>query len=216
MSSTFLQIFLLLNVFLIGVAAAIGTRHAYAHFKPHPSEKPHPADNVKLPAAIKQQLLQTAQVNYQKILERSAIELQQDLKTTADQLSKQLARLGGEIVNEEMKHYRASLEDMRKQTDSMLAGAAAEVDKHQVDLKSSFTQRQTELETKLAEEIEIEKQNLIKQIDTKLGDAVASFLIETMQHDVDLGAQVPYLTKMLEEHKADFKQGVGDEVATAK
>jgi hypothetical protein len=40
---------------------------------------------------------------------------------------------------------------------------------------------------------------------------VVSFLIETLQHDIDLGAQSAYLTKVLEEHKDDFKQGVSSE-----
>jgi len=40
---------------------------------------------------------------------------------------------------------------------------------------------------------------------------VASFLTETLQHNVDLGAQSAYLTAMLEEHKADFAKEVADE-----
>jgi hypothetical protein len=44
-----------------------------------------------------------------------------------------------------------------------------------------------------------------------LADAVASFLIETMQHNVDLGAQSTYLTTMLEEHKTELTKGIIDE-----
>ena len=56
-----------------------------------------------------------------------------------------------------------------------------------------------------------EKQRLLQQIDTKLADAVASFLMETLQHNVDLGAQSAYLTAMLEEHKTDFAKELSDE-----
>ena len=52
---------------------------------------------------------------------------------------------------------------------------------------------------------------MIQQIDTRLAEAVTSFLIETLQHNVDLGAQSAYLTAQLEEHKADFIKEVADE-----
>jgi hypothetical protein len=45
---------------------------------------------------------------------------------------------------------------------------------------------------------------------------VASFLNETLQHNVDLGGQTEYLLSMLEEHKADFIREVGsDETKSA-
>ena len=62
-----------------------------------------------------------------------------------------------------------------------------------------------------AAELEAQKAQLIAQIDTKLADSVVAFLVETLQHDVDLGAQTQYLTKMLDEHKADFSGKVKDE-----
>jgi hypothetical protein len=43
-----------------------------------------------------------------------------------------------------------------------------------------------------------------------LGDAVASFLIDTLQHEVDLGAQTNYLIKTLDEHKDELKKEVDD------
>ena len=57
-----------------------------------------------------------------------------------------------------------------------------------------------------------EKQQLIAQIDTKLADAVTSFLVETLGHNVDLGAQSDYLISVLDEHKAEFTKRVTDEV----
>ena len=64
---------------------------------------------------------------------------------------------------------------------------------------------------KMQAELEAQKAQLIAQIDTKLADSVVAFLVETLQHDVDLGAQTQYLTKMLDEHKADFSGKVKDE-----
>ena len=63
----------------------------------------------------------------------------------------------------------------------------------------------------MTEEITNEKEKLIQQIDTRLADAVTSFLIETLGHNVDLGAQNKYLIEMLEEHKPELIKGVKDE-----
>jgi len=74
-----------------------------------------------------------------------------------------------------------------------------------------MAKKQAELEAKLKEEIAAEKKQLVQQLDTKLSDAVASFLLETMQHEVDLGSQSAYLTKMLDEHKAELIKELMDE-----
>lgn len=214
MNAQFLQIFLLVNIFLIGVVTAIAVQHAFAHFRPRPPEanKPHPIpQNAHLPFEVRKHLLEAAQTHFETVLDRSAAELQHDLTTTTAQINKQLERLGTEIVNDEMKRYRTSLDDLRKQTEATINSAQAEIAEHQSELQAQLTQKQTELEAKLTEEIAIEKQHLAQQIDTKLADAVASFLIETMQHNVDLGAQSTYLTTMLEEHKAELTKGITDE-----
>jgi hypothetical protein len=49
---------------------------------------------------------------------------------------------------------------------------------------------------------------LAAQLEEKLSDAVSSFLLEALQHSVDLGAQAQYLTTVLEEHKAELIEGV--------
>jgi F0F1-type ATP synthase membrane subunit b/b' len=212
-----LQIFLFLNVFVIGALTAIGIRHAYAHFRPDAHEKhaSHPAP-VKLPPAVRQELLDTAAKQFEKILERSASELQKDMQATGSQLNTLLEKLGTNMVEQELKRYRDSLEDLRTQTETTLHNAQADITTHQAELDTQFEVRKAELEAKLTEEMAAEKQRLLSQIDTKLADAVASFLLETMQHNVDLGAQTPYLTKLLEEHKADFAREVGDAPTASK
>ena len=213
MNILFLQIFLLVTVFLAGILATAAAYHALAHFKPRVEEKkPHPVDQtVHLPAEVRQKLLEVAQTNFQRVLDHSAGELEQDLKTTADKLTSQLDKLGIELVSSEMERYKTSLETLRKQTEATVASVNADIAAHQSDIKSKLSSRQIELEAKLNEEIAAEKQHLLEQIDTKLADAVASFLIETLQHNVDLGSQSAYLTSMLEEHKADFAKGINDE-----
>lgn len=214
MSATFLQIFLLINVFLIGALTAVAIRHAYAHFKPqtHDAEKPHAANHaVQLPPAVKARLLASAEHNFQTVLDRSATQLEHNLQTTAGLLDKQLEKLGSEILRDEMRRYREAIDELRARTELSIGSAQTEITQHQEDLKSKLAERQAELEAKLLEDMTAEKQRLTQQIDTKLADAVASFLVETLQHNVDLGAQTAYLTSMLDEHKAELSREVTDE-----
>ena len=202
MNSAFLQLILLGNIFLIGAITAIAAQHAYAHFRPNGNEeKPRPeAQTIHLPNEVKEHLLQSAQTNFQHVLNRSTNEFQHELQTTTEQLNKQLEKLGTEILSDEMKSYRAKLDELRQHTETAISGAQTKISEHQ-----------TELKAKLTEEIETEKQMLIQQIDTKLADAVTSFLFETMQHNIDLGSQSTYLTTMLEEHKNELIKGIADE-----
>ncbi|MFZ1812343.1 MAG: hypothetical protein WAU02_02335 [Candidatus Saccharimonadales bacterium] len=70
------------------------------------------------------------------------------------------------------------------------------------------TQLYNQFETKLQEEMAAKKQFLATQLDTKLADAIGSFLTETLGKNIDLGAQSAYLTTMLEQHKDELKQEV--------
>ena len=217
MGGVWLQIFLFINVFFVGVLVTLAIQHALAHFKPvEPAKPKEKKPVVQLPPAVKEKLLLTAETNYQKMLDQSALELQRDLKQTTTSMNSQLTKLGETIISDEMRRYKESLDELRAQTEITISNAQTEVATHQEDLKAKFAERQKELEAKLTEEIAAEKQRLLAQVDTKLADAVASFLIETLQHDVDLGAQTTYLTKMLEEHKDEFKQGLNNEADAAK
>lgn len=209
MDSTFLQIFLLLNVFLMGALMPLAFKHALAHFKkskeaeaPQPIASPTP---VNLPPMVRQRLVKEAEQHFLEQLDRSIAELQHDLRSTSEALNKQLQQLGSQVAISERGRYSTMLEDLRKRTEIALSAAQAELDQHQVELKAQMSQA-----------VLAEQQRLIKQIDAKLADAVGSFLTETLQHNVDLGSQTEYLVALLEQHKDDFKKEVANEVAAAK
>lgn len=213
MNGGILQAFLLLNVFLIGIAVTIAFRHAYAHFWPEKHDAEHKPQQpvMKLPPAVREQLLAQAQTKYQKILDDAAGQLQLDLGKTTVILNKEMSTLGADIINDEMKRYRESLNQLQMHTEDAIANTRNELSQHNQDLQKTMAEQQQAALARMNEEVAAEKARLLAQIDTKLADAAASFLIETMGHDIDLGAQTPYLTKMIEEHKDDFKNEVGHE-----
>ena len=216
-----LQVFLAFNIFLIGALTTIAIQHAYAHFKPHHDDekdgekKSHVRQEVSLSPEARERLLEKSQAQFEAVLNHSAEDLEHDLEKTGSELNRVLQKIGANIVGTEMERYRLQLDQIRKDAAVAIGNAQDEMSKHQAELKAALKDEQTEVRAKLAEEIAAEKQRvvqeilaekqqIIKQIDTKLADAVASFLLETLGHNVDLGAQMAYLTSMLEEHKADF------------
>jgi hypothetical protein len=215
LSPTFLLVFLLINVFLIGMLSAIAIHHAYAHFRPshHESEKPRATTQVvHLSPAVRQRLLESAEVNFQSVLDKAAHSLEHDLQLTSAELNKQLEKLGNTILNDEMQQYHASLELLVTHAETTLKSTADAVANHQADLQAKLLARQVELESQLTADMVAEKAQLTQLLDTKLADAVTSFLTETLQHNVDLGAQSNYLTAMLEDHKSDIIKSVHDDV----
>ena len=197
-----LQIFLYLNLVIIGAILVIAIQHALAHYRPagvgkakHPDSQPD-----HLPPKLRQELLEEAQADFHSVIKKSSDQLQKNLLNTSSQLTKDFEKLGKSILDSEKKRYQSELDDFRKRAGGTISSSHADIAQYEADLKK-----------KLADEIAAEKQMLVAQIDTKLSDAVLSFLVETMQHDVDLGAQTTYLTKLLEEHKVDFINEVGNE-----
>lgn len=204
----FLQILVLVNVFFMGVVTAIVVRHAREHFKPKAPEEPKiiaKVPEVHLPPMVREHLVKEAEENFLGQLNDSVKGLQSDLQETSARLNRQLQQLGSEVAVSERGRYMNMLEELRKRTEIALSAAQAELNQHQAEIK-----------TKMLEAMAAEQQMLIKQIDVKLADAVGSFLTEALGHNVDLGAQAPYLVALLEQHKDDFKREVSDGPATTK
>ncbi len=209
-----LQIFLLANFLLIGILLTIAVQHAYAHFHPPKIEKPvprPPAQNGRLPADVRQRMIEEAEGNFETVLDRSAGELEKDLETTAVKIDKQLQKFGSDVISDEMQRYHETLQKLRTQTEVTMNGAQVSITNHQAELQAKLEEQAAALETKLNENVAAEQRRRIEEIDTKLSDAVIAFLVETLQHNVDLGAQANYLTSMLEEHKAELTKGIRDE-----
>lgn len=194
MSDLLLTIFLYVDVFLVGALTVVAVQHGRAHYKPQQHTDP---DKPHLSAEAKERMLKASEEQYQKVLEKSVGVLQRDLEHSAEQINSLVTRFAGVIVGDEMEKYRAELARLHNQAAADMSGIKQEIAGHQAEIEAAYRA-----------ELEAEKAKLIQQIDLKLGDAVGSFLVETLQHNVDLGSQGEYLIALLEEHKEDFKQEV--------
>jgi len=195
--TTALQIFFIIDVFIAGVVASSAIRHGLAHFRGKPKNVKNEPTPGELSRETRDHLLKEASEEFNEALSHTTAKLQADLELTANKINQLLDHVGTEIVSKEMESYRDDLVHLRKQS-------------HVTEIGDEIARHEAELKAKLSEDIAAEKQALIEQINTKLGDAVAAFLVETLQHNVDLGAQSAYLIAMLDEHKEELAKGVAE------
>lgn len=201
----FLLIFLLINGVIAGIAGTLALQHGLAHFRPKDKAGQPKADPLpKMLPAMKKQLLAEAETKFRGQIEKSTQELDQNIQKTSAELTNHVTKIGGQIIETEMKRYRDSLEALRVQTEQIVKQAQAGVAQHQTDLSNRYTEVQADLHEKLKADIAAEKEKLVAQTDAKLSDAVMSFLMETLQHDIDLGAQTKYILAALDEHKDEI------------
>ena len=200
--------FLTVNALLIGIVATIAVQHAFAHYRPKEEKKPEVQSMPKMLPEMKQKLLAEAEEKFRQQITAATNGLQKDIEKTTAELSTHVTNIGGDIISVEMKRYRDSLEALRRQTDQIIKQAQSSITEHQSDLNGQLETMRAELQKKMEADLAAEKEHLIGQIDTKLTDAVTAFLHETLQHEVDLGAQTEYILGMLEEHKDTIAQEI--------
>lgn len=198
----FLQIFLYLDVFIIGALFSIGLRHAYAHFRPTKPEKTPKSSNpdAHLSTEEREKLLAKSSDRFQHVIDHAAEQLEHELSSTGDRINTTVKKLAADIITKELESFQSMFRQYQEQASKELNEGKSETDKYKEELRA-----------KVAEDIEKEKQQLIELLDQRLADSVISFLTETLQHEVDLGAQTDYLMSQLEAHKDELKKAVGSE-----
>lgn len=209
MNATILQILLFVQALVLGSLVTLAAQYYRRHYGStyHETEILHPIDPEEvLSPQVKNRLIEESELKIQAALNSTAHKLNTDLDASADEINRLVKHLATDIVSGEMERYRLQMGQLHEQADKQMSAIREEVAKHQEAIKARINQ-----------ELAAEKQKLVAQLDTKLADAVASFLNETLQHNIDLGGQTEYLLSMLEEHKADFIKEVGqDETESAK
>lgn len=143
--------------------------------------------------------------NHQQLLEQKLVERSGQLAQEFEQIQAEQSKKQAEFENE-LARKESLLMSQLTQRETALSSRQAELEQSLVGRQQLFVAKQTELEQQL--EAEMAKQRAVYQaaIDTKLSDAVVSFLSEALGQHVDLGAQTPYLMQQLEAHKDELKQ----------
>ena len=193
------------DVFIMGVLATTGVRHIIGHFNDKKEGNKTPVakqgQNAYLPPTLRQQLLDDARTNFKTILDTSAEELKHSLGDTTIDIENQIEKMANETVQKELEHYQQRLNEMQRNTEDKISAT-----------NKALVDQQVEIRAKMQAEVDAEKTKLIAKIDTDLAEAVQSFLLETLQHNIDLGSQTAYLVAKLDEHKKEIIKGLRHEI----
>lgn len=206
-----LQIVILVNVFLVGVVGTVAIMHYRAHL--HPEE---PANKKKslpmLPLDVRQRLIEEAEDGYEKVLKKSTASFESDLESTASGLSAQLAKIGTAIVEDEMGRYKSELATMRDETTKKIGSSSAEIDSHQAELRAQLAEKQAAMDTKLAEhQAELEQKLAARsaeleqefaELQARYNKQQAALEAQLAQQEAELSSTVKTRELQLSEHQA--------------
>lgn len=127
----------------------------------------------------------------------------QDLATTSLKINQQLEESAKGLIKTELAKYLETFATLRESTNTALGQIQATID-HQREA----------LESNLETETKAQKDKIMDQFETRIGEVVSNYLVESLGSGIDLGSQSQYLFKVLDEHKTELKQEIlGVEVA---
>lgn len=131
------------------------------------------------------------------VVDRAANELGQSLTATVASLTTKTADMANITLAQEFEKYQVSLAALRDETI-----------KEFNELQGQLDKRREELAEKMEADVQHDRTERMDAFNARLGDVVSSYLVETLDKGVDLGAQAGYIVRMLEEHKEDIKKDV--------
>jgi len=189
-----------------GSAAALPTAapapEGHPHDKAAHQPPPHAPGNVILPAGIDTPAMDLmAKTVFEKAINEAAGEFKQNVHGSSQRLSDLIVQLTTNVVEEELKVYRTELASAR---DAALQSLK--------EMQTAIESKQKELEEGVGTEMAQRKAYLLGRLDTRLGAAVAAYIVESLGQSADLGAQQGYLLESLERHKAELKKDLTDEL----
>lgn len=157
-----MSIFLLVNVFVLGVVITT----AYSHWRAHRTPADAASSSAKkrsempvLPHDVRQRIIEEAEEDYEKVIRKSAVAFEKDLESTTSGLSSQLGKLSNDIMSTELERYRTSLANLSTETGKQLGAANSEIEAHQQAIRTALAERQAELDQRIATiQAELEQQ----------------------------------------------------------
>ncbi len=145
--STLLNVLLLVNMFILGVAVALAYMHWHRHIRA--GELSHAGES--LPEQIRHKVYEQAQDDYEKVLRRSAVRFGKDLDTTTEHLSKQLDALTGDLVEKEVARYKSTMTELQDDATKRFGEAGEEIDSHRAELETRLQERLKTMDDVLTE-----------------------------------------------------------------
>ena len=139
------EIFLIINIFVLGVLIVITLLFFRAQKKADSKTTHQPL----LPNATWQKIVSDAEKEYKKTISQANLELQRELHTTTSNLHKKATSLSLKIITEEFSRYKNDVAKIHKENTKLLRDSANDVASQGIELRTNLINRQAKVEEKL-------------------------------------------------------------------
>ena len=138
-----------------------------------------------------------AEEDLREIVARSAEQLEASLKATIAGLNTKTEEMATQTLSQEFEKYQASFEALRE-----------EMLREFNELQKQLDERRVQLGADMESAVRKDREARMDAFNARLADVVSSYIVETLDKGVDLGAQSAYILHTLEQHKEDIKKDV--------
>jgi len=119
------------------------------------------------------------------------------LDATMTELNTKAKDMITQTLSKEFEAYHNSLAKVRTQTL-----------KEFTDIKKASDEQKKNLQDEFEAKVTAQEALRLDQFNQRLDDIVSSYIVESLEHNVDLGAQMKYIIASLESRKEDIKKDV--------
>lgn len=191
-------LYLIIGLILIGTGAFLWLIFTIKSLNASPKKSPHD-DYIKDAKAeverifsddFREELRNRGRLHFEKIINENAMFLKQDLQLTASQLNEYMQDSIKKVLKEEFSKYEQSIENAKQI-------AIESIEKTQQLLE----QQRAAMEQELAQEVQMEKQRIIKKFEENMNQIVSYYLLDAVGNEIDLSDQLDYIFRQLEDNK---------------
>lgn len=144
---------------------------------------------------FREELRNRGRLHFEKIIGENAMFLQQDLRLTTSQLNEYMKSEITRKLQEEFAKYEQSITDAKQL-------ALESINKTQ----EAIEQQREVMGQQLLQEIEAEKQRLVKRFEDNMADIVNHYVLLAIGDQIDLNDQLEFILSDLEANKAAIVQ----------
>ncbi len=139
---------------------------------------------------FREELRNRGRLHFEKIISENAMFLQQDLRLTTSQLNEYMKGEITRTLQEEFEKYEQSITDAKQ-----LAIEALQKTNDVID------EQRAHLSEQLDAEVAKDRERLIAQFQTNMGDVVNHYIVAAIGNQIDLSDQLEYILNDLEMNK---------------
>ncbi len=146
---------------------------------------------------FREELRNRGRLYFEKIIAENAMFLQQDLRLTTSDLNEYMKRELLSKLREEFSKYEESITDAKQ-----LATESIEKTKQTIEDERKL------LSDKLTEEIEVEKERMVKRFSENAADIVNHYVLAAIGEQIDLSDQLDFIISEIENNKNDIIEDI--------